>query len=108
MNSVPVFHDDVTYILQPEIPDYTVPYIDDIPLKGPPTRYMRSDRSYETIPANPGIRRFVWEHFQNLNRITENAQALKLDVEKCMVPIKRMTQNESGRREMDLSHKQIE
>ena len=70
-NSVPVFHDDITYILQSEIPDYTVPYIDDIPLKGPAMRYKRSDGSYETHPANPGIRRFVWEHFQNLNRIVQ-------------------------------------
>jgi hypothetical protein len=70
-NSVPIFHDDVTYILQPEIPDYTVPYIDDVPVKGPPSRYLLSDGSYETIPENPGIRRFVWEHFQNLNRIVQ-------------------------------------
>ena len=28
-NSVPIFHDDVTYILQPEIPHVTQPYIDD-------------------------------------------------------------------------------
>ena len=31
-NSVPIFHDDVTFILQPEIPDITVPYIDDVPI----------------------------------------------------------------------------
>ena len=34
-NSVPIFHDDVTYILQPEIPTFTIPYIDDVPVKGP-------------------------------------------------------------------------
>ena len=33
-NSVPIFHDDVTSILQPEIPDTTVPYIDDVPIRG--------------------------------------------------------------------------
>ena len=66
-NSVPVFHDDVTYILQPEIPDHTVPYIDDVPVKGPATRYIQADGLYETIPDNPHIRRFVWEHFQTLN-----------------------------------------
>jgi hypothetical protein len=70
-NSVPIFHDDVTYILQPEIPDFTIPYIDDVPVKGPATRYQQSDGSYETIPENPGIRRFVWEHFQNLNRVVQ-------------------------------------
>jgi hypothetical protein len=70
-NSVPVFHDDVTYILQPEIPNVTVPYIDDVPIKGPKSRYVLPDGSYETIPENPGIRRFVWEHFQNVNRVVQ-------------------------------------
>ena len=31
--SVPIFHDDVTYILQQEIPHLTIPYIDDVPVK---------------------------------------------------------------------------
>ena len=70
-NSVPIFHDDVTFILQPEIPHVTIPYIDDVPLKGPPTRYIQADGSYETILENPRIRRFVWEHFQNLNRVVQ-------------------------------------
>ena len=29
------------------------------------------DGESETIPDNPGIRRFVWEHFQDLNRIVQ-------------------------------------
>ncbi|KAJ3499308.1 hypothetical protein NLJ89_g10112 [Agrocybe chaxingu] len=70
-NSVPIFHDDVTHILRPEIPHVTIPYIDDVPVKGPPTRYIQPDGSFEVIPENPGIRRFVWEHFQNLNRIVQ-------------------------------------
>jgi hypothetical protein len=70
-NSVPIFHDDVTFILQAEIPDVTVPYIDDVPIKGPKSRYMLTDGSYEMIPDNVGIRRFVWEHFQNVNRVVQ-------------------------------------
>ena len=70
-NSVPIFHDDVTYILQPEIPDVTVPYIDDVPVKGPKSRYELPDGTCERIPENSGIRRFVWEHFQNLNRVVQ-------------------------------------
>jgi hypothetical protein len=70
-NSVPIFHDDVTYILQPEIPEYTIPFIDDVPVKGPASRYEKEDGTYETIPENPGIRRFVWEHFQNVNRVVQ-------------------------------------
>ena len=42
-NSVPVLHDDVTYILQPEIPHVMQPYIDNIPVKGPATRYIKED-----------------------------------------------------------------
>jgi hypothetical protein len=39
-NSVPIFHDDVTFIiLQAEIPHVTIPYIDDVPIKGPTTTY---------------------------------------------------------------------
>ena len=68
-NSVPIFHDDVTYILQPEIPDFTVPYVDDVPLRGPASDYRRPDGTFETISRNQGIRRFVWEHFENVNRI---------------------------------------
>ena len=70
-NSVPIFHDDVTHILQEEIPHVTQPYIDDIPVRGPATRYIQSNGEPETIPGNSGIRRFVWEHFQDLNRVVQ-------------------------------------
>jgi hypothetical protein len=73
-NSVPIFHDDVTAILQPEIPDITVPYIDDVPIRGPTTCYPLPDGGEETIPENPGIRRFVWEHFQGLNRVVQRVR----------------------------------
>ena len=70
-NSVPIFHDDVTYILREEIPHVTRPYIDDVPVKGPKTRYELPGGGYETIPENKGIRRFIWEHLQNMNRILQ-------------------------------------
>ena len=69
-NSVPIFHDDVTEILKQEIPEYTIPYIDDVPVRGPASRYEK-DGVYETIPENEGIRRFIWEHVQNVNRILQ-------------------------------------
>ena len=31
-NAVPIFHEDVTYVLRDEIPQYTIPYIDDVPV----------------------------------------------------------------------------
>ena len=70
--SVPIFHDNVTYILQQDIPHLTIPYIDDIPVKRPASRYLLGDGSYETLPDNPGIRKFVLEHFQNVNRIVQH------------------------------------
>jgi hypothetical protein len=70
-NSVPIFHDDVTFILQDEIPHITIPYVDDAPVKGPKSQYLDARGVPETIPENPGIRRFIWEHFQNINRIVQ-------------------------------------
>jgi len=48
-NSVPIFHDDVTYILKEEIPKYTLPYIDDVPIRGPETRYELPDGKVEVL-----------------------------------------------------------
>ena len=70
-NSVPIFHDDVSYILRDEIPHITQPYIDDVPVRGPASRYIQENGEPETISDNPGIRRFVWEHFQDLNRVVQ-------------------------------------
>ena len=58
-NSVPIFHDDITCILGEEIPKATVPYIDNVPIKGPKTRYELEGGGYKMIEENKGIRRFV-------------------------------------------------
>ncbi len=73
-NSIPIFHDDVTRILQPEIPDTTVPYINDVPIQGPETRYILLNGTEERIPDNPGIWHFVWEQFQSLNRVVQHVK----------------------------------
>jgi hypothetical protein len=73
-NSVLIFHDDVTCILQPEIPHVMVPYIDDVPIHSSAERYVLEDGTEERIPDNPGICRFVWEHFQGLNRIIQHTK----------------------------------
>ncbi|KAG5633727.1 hypothetical protein H0H81_005652, partial [Sphagnurus paluster] len=71
-NSVPIFHDDVTYILQPEIPDKTIPYIDDVPIKGPDDWHIVPETGLPaTHPANPGVRLAIWEFFQDVNRILQ-------------------------------------
>jgi hypothetical protein len=66
-----IFHGDTTFLLQEELPHVTELFIDDILVKGPVSRYQYEDGSYETIPANPGIRRFIWEHLENVNRVIQ-------------------------------------
>jgi hypothetical protein len=66
-NAVAKFQNCTSFILQHEIPHNVNVMIDDIGIKGPPTQYKQPDGSYETIPENPGIRHFVWEHAVVLN-----------------------------------------
>ena len=68
-NAGAIFHEDVTFILEPEIPHVTWPFMDDCSIKGPATRYETANGGYETIPANPLIRRFIWEHLNDVHRI---------------------------------------
>jgi RNase H-like domain found in reverse transcriptase len=60
-NSPQIIHSDVAHILHNEIPDYTQHFIDDVPVKGPLTRYELPGGGYETIDGNPGIQCFIWE-----------------------------------------------
>jgi hypothetical protein len=66
-----VYQGDTTFILQHEIPEYTSPFIDDVPVKSMQTCYQRKDGTYETIPNNPGICRFIWEHCIVINCILQ-------------------------------------
>ena len=47
--------------------------MDNVPIKGLPTQYKIPGQlgMYETIPENPGIWKFVWEHMQHVNRICQ-------------------------------------
>jgi hypothetical protein len=74
-NSMQIMHGDVTHILQDEVPAVAVPFIDDVSVKGPATRYELADGTCETIVQNPGIRWFVWEHMGNMNRILQQMKA---------------------------------
>jgi hypothetical protein len=69
-NSMQIQQADLTHILQPEIPHLTMPFVDDVPVKGPATR-CETKEGYETISENPNIRRFVWEHLNNVNHILQ-------------------------------------
>ena len=44
-----IFHGDVTFILEPEIPNVANPFVDDIVVKGPVSRYEDPNGGYKTI-----------------------------------------------------------
>jgi len=79
-NAVQVYQSDMSFILQEEIPDYTYPFIDDLPIKGIVECYEHLDGTYETIPDNPGIRHFIWEHLQNVYRILQCLKVVNITV----------------------------
>jgi hypothetical protein len=66
-NAVAIFHGDVAFILEPEIPHVAKPFLDDTVVKGPASCYETPGGSYETIPENLGICRFIWEHLNNVH-----------------------------------------
>ena len=65
-DSPAVFQNNVAFILQAKV-DITPNFQDDINDLGPHTRYELEDGSFETIPQNPGIQHFVWEHCLDVN-----------------------------------------
>jgi len=79
-NAVQVYQGDTAFILQHEIPEYMSPFIDDVPVKSVQTRYQREDGTYETIPDNPGIRRFIWEHCIMINCILQRLENVGMTV----------------------------
>jgi len=70
-NAVQVCQGDTAFILQHEILEYMSPFVDDVPVKSMQTHYQCEDGTYETIPDNPGICRFIWEHCIVINRILQ-------------------------------------
>ena len=67
-NLVAIFQGHVTFILQDEL-DVVPPYLDDMPIIGPRSCYELQDGSFETLADNLHIRRFIWEHLNDVNRI---------------------------------------
>jgi transposase InsO family protein len=68
-NSPAEFQACMVFLLQDEIPEVAGVFIDDIPVKGPAKRYFNKDGEEERREENPGIRRFIWEHLNDLHRI---------------------------------------
>lgn len=68
-NCVPEFQACMVHIMQDEIPIVVGVFVDDVGVKGPKTRYELPDGGYETVPGHPGIRRFVYEHLCDVDRV---------------------------------------
>jgi len=68
-NSPAEFQKCMVMVLQDEIPHAANIFIDDLPIKGPTTQYIDGDGKPEVLSDNPGIRRFIWEHAQDVHRI---------------------------------------
>jgi transposase InsO family protein len=68
-NSPAEFQQCMVFILQDEIPHVANIFIDDLPVKGPVSQYLDENGKPETLPENPEIRRFIWEHAVDVNRI---------------------------------------
>src|ERR1700722_3403646 len=68
-NSPAEFQRCMVFVLHDEIPLVANVFIDDIPIKGPESQYLDGNSSPETIPGNPGIRRFIWEYANDVHRI---------------------------------------
>ena len=68
-NSPAEFQQCMVFILQDEIPHTANIFIDDLPIKGPASEYLDENDEPETLPENPRIRRFIWEHAVDVNRI---------------------------------------
>ena len=64
-----IFHGDVTFILEPEIPNITKPFLDDTVIKGPASCYETLDGGYKTIPSNSGIQQSIWEHLNDVHHV---------------------------------------
>ena len=68
-NSPAEFQASMVFILQDEIPEVAGVFIDDIPVRGPASLYLDKNGQEEKLEANPKIRRFMWEHLNDLHRV---------------------------------------
>lgn len=68
-NSPAEFQACMVFLLEDEIPEVAGVFIDDIPIKGPVSRYLDKDGKEERMKENLGIRKFMWEHLNDLHRV---------------------------------------
>jgi hypothetical protein len=68
-NSVPIFHNDVMFIMRLEMPENVCVYIDNMGLGGPKTRYEDENGVPVTLEGALDICHFMWEYFQLLYQV---------------------------------------
>jgi hypothetical protein len=68
-NAPAEFQKCTSFVLQDEIPHIANVFIDDLPVKGPKTIYPDDKGNPEVLKENPGIRRFIWEHTNDVHCI---------------------------------------
>jgi transposase InsO family protein len=68
-NCVPEFQACMVFILGAEMPEPVGVFVDDVGIKGGRTRYEKGDGSFETMPETPGVRRFIYEHLCDVDRV---------------------------------------
>ena len=73
-NSPSEFQACMQHILQREMPDKADCFIDDLAIKGPKSAYLDADGEPMVLEENPGIRRYIWEHAQDVHRIIHRVQ----------------------------------
>ena len=66
-NSFQILHADMEHIYGDMMAEGKGgPYCDDMSLAGGRSRKQNEDGTYQTIPGNPGIRQFVWDHVEDI------------------------------------------
>ena len=73
-NSPAEFQACMAFILQDEMPHIADIFIDDLGIKGPSSAYLDDNGQPEIMSENSGIRRFVWEHAQDVHRVLHRIQ----------------------------------
>lgn len=68
-NSPAEFQNCTSFIIHPEIPDVANIFIDDLGIKGPRSEYLDKDGNPETLERNKDVRRFIWEHANDVDRV---------------------------------------
>ena len=79
-NTVQIYHADMSFILQDEIPCYTYPFIDELLVKSITSHYQHPDGSYKTIPET---QIFATSFGSTYSSSTISSNTFKMSVSSC-------------------------